>query len=82
MIAKNYPTFLWRKHWRRVLAAQLAAAWQALRAWRGAAARAKLRGMAAGLIGLPKMLRKRRVIQANRRINEAALEALLTDSSR
>jgi GT2 family glycosyltransferase len=82
VIAKNYPTFLWRKYWRRILAAQLAAAWQALRAWRGAAARAKLRGMAAGLIGLPKMLRKRRIIQANRRISEAALEALLTDSSR
>jgi len=82
VIAKNYPIFLWRKHWRRILAAQLATAWQALRAWRGAAARAKLRGMAAGLIGLPKMLRKRRVVQASRRISEAALEALLTDSSR
>jgi GT2 family glycosyltransferase len=82
VIAKNYPTFLWRKHWRRVLAAQLATAWQALRAWRGAAARAKLRGMAAGLIGLPKMLRKRRVVQASRRISEAALEALLMHPSR
>ncbi len=82
VIAKNYPTFLWRKHWRRVLTAQLATAWQALRAWRGAAARAKLRGMAAGLIGLPKMLRKRRAIQASRRISEAALEALLSGSLR
>jgi hypothetical protein len=53
-----------------------------LRAWRGAAARAKLRGMAAGLIGLPKMLRKRRVVQASRRISEAALEALLMHPSR
>ncbi|MFQ3535716.1 MAG: glycosyltransferase family 2 protein [Aggregatilineales bacterium] len=79
VIAKNYPAFLWRKHWRRVLAAQSQTAWKALRAWRGAASRAKLRGMLAGLLGLPRMLKKRRLIQAHRRIGEEALEALLTD---
>ncbi|PJF34535.1 MAG: glycosyltransferase family 2 protein [Candidatus Thermofonsia Clade 1 bacterium] len=80
VIAKNYPKSLWRKHWRRVLAAQWQTAWQALRAWRGAAARAKLRGMAAGLVGLPRMLKKRRLIQARRRISDSALEAMLTDA--
>ncbi len=78
VLAKNYPAFLWRKHWRRLLAAQARTAWQALRAWRGAAARAKLRGMAAGLIGLPRMFGKRRAIQANRRVSNAALEAMLS----
>lgn len=82
VIAKNYPAFLWRKHWRRIVSAQLETAWQALHAWRGAAARAKLRGMAAGLIGLPKMLRKRRALQAHRRISDAALEALLSPPTR
>ncbi|MCS6871483.1 MAG: glycosyltransferase family 2 protein [Anaerolineae bacterium] len=81
VIAKNYPSFLWRKHWRRIVAAQAQTAWQALRAWRGAAARAKLRGMVAGVLGLPRMLKKRRAIQASRRISDSALEALLTDTA-
>lgn len=81
VIAKNYPSFLWRKHWRRIVAAQAQTAWQALRAWRGAAARAKLRGMVAGVLGLPRMLKKRRAIQASWRISDLALEALLTDTA-
>lgn len=81
VIAKNYPASLWRKHWRRILAAQWQIAWQALRAWRGAAARAKLRGMIAGILGLPRALKKRRAIQAGRRISDSALEALLSDSA-
>ncbi len=53
-------------------------AWDALRAWRGAAARARLRGMAAGLWGVPKMLRKRRNIQRARRVSIDYLESVLT----
>ncbi len=75
LIAKNYPTGLLRKHWPKILRAQARIAWEALRAWRGEAARARLRGMLAGLLGLPRMLRKRRAVQQLRRVSDAELEA-------
>ena len=75
LIAKNYPAGLLRKHWRKILRAQACIAWDALRAWRGEAARARLRGMLAGLLGLPRMLRKRRAVQRLRRVSDAELEA-------
>lgn len=78
ILAKDYPAPLWRKHWSKIVRAQVALAADALRAWRGAAARARLRGMAASLLGLPKMLRKRRAIQRSRRVSIAYLESILT----
>jgi hypothetical protein len=78
ILIKDYPAALWRKHAFKILRAQFALAWQALRAWRGAAARARLRGMVAGLRGAPKMLRKRRQIQRERRVSIAYLESILT----
>lgn len=78
LLVKNYPGALWRKHGLKVLRAQLGLAWEALRAWRGAAARARLRGMVAGLIGIPRMMRKRRGIQRARRVSLAYLESILT----
>jgi GT2 family glycosyltransferase len=78
VLAKDYPSDLWRKHGNAVIGAQLRTAWEALKAWRGAAARARLRGMAAGIWGLPTMLRKRRSIQATRRVSLAYLESILT----
>ncbi|MBP8974140.1 MAG: glycosyltransferase family 2 protein [Anaerolineae bacterium] len=78
LLVKNYPGALWRKHGLKVLRAQLGLAWEALRAWRGAAARARLRGMVAGLIGIPRMMRKRRGIQRSRRVSLAYLESILT----
>jgi GT2 family glycosyltransferase len=77
VIAKDYPGALLRKHWRRVLRAQWAITRDALRAWRGEAARARLRGQLAGLLGWPKMLRKRRAIQAARRVPDEYIETLL-----
>jgi len=77
VIAKNYPGALWRRHWREVLRAQLRITGEAVRAWRGAAARARLRGQLAGLIGLPKMLRKRRAVQAARRVSDEYLRQIL-----
>ncbi len=77
VLAKNYPSGLWRKHGGKVVRAQLRLAFEALRAWRGAAARARLRGMLAGLAGLPRQWRKRRAIQRARTVDEAYLEALL-----
>lgn len=77
VLVKDYP--LWRKDAGRILLAQATLALEALRAWRGAAARARLRGMAAGLWGIPRMLRKRRAVQASRKISDADLEALLSE---
>ncbi len=78
LLVKNYPSELWRKHWLKILRAQGHLAWEAIRAWRGAAARARLKGMVASVIGIPRMLRKRRRIQKSRRVSIAYLESMLT----
>jgi GT2 family glycosyltransferase len=78
VIWKNYPSSLLRKHWPAILRAQLRIGWQALQAWRGAAARAKLRGQIAGVAGILRMRRKRAAIQAHRVQDDESLEALLT----
>jgi GT2 family glycosyltransferase len=77
LLVKNYPAALWRKHGGRILRKQLGEGWQALRAWRGEAARARLRGMLAGLRMLPSSLRKRRAIQQARQVSIDALEQML-----
>jgi GT2 family glycosyltransferase len=79
LLAKDYPGDLWRLHWRSVLRAQLRITGEALRAWRGEAARARLRGQLAGLWGLPKMMRKRRSVQRSRTVDRAYLEHILTE---
>ena len=78
LIAKNYPSSLWRRYRGAILGAQWRLAWEALRAWRGAEARARLRGMLAGLLGLPRMLKKRRGVQRLRRVSDADLLRALT----
>jgi GT2 family glycosyltransferase len=78
LIWKNYPTSLLRRYWLLVLKAQLQITAEALRAWRGHAARARLRGQLAGLLGLYKMWSQRRQIQRSRRIDDESLTALLT----
>jgi GT2 family glycosyltransferase len=77
VLAKDYPSALFRKHWRRVLLAQLKISWEALRAWRGEAARARLRGQLSGLWNLPRMLRKRKAIQGSRAASDRYLESVL-----
>jgi len=77
ILAKDYPTSLFRKHWWRIILAQLRISWEALKAWRGEAARARLRGQLAGLWNLPRMLRKRRAIQRSRAITDQYLESML-----
>ena len=77
VIAKDMPGPLIRRYWRHILAAQVRIAREALAAWRGAAARARLRGQIAGLLGLPRWLKKRRHVQATRRVPIEALDALL-----
>ena len=78
LLWKNYPTSLLKKHWRLVLKKQLTITKEALKHWRGEAARARLRGQIAGIFGLPKMLRKRRAIQTHRRLSDKDLIIRLT----
>ncbi|MBN1180552.1 MAG: glycosyltransferase family 2 protein [Anaerolineae bacterium] len=76
-IVKNYPGDMWQDHGQAVLTAQRQLAGTALKAWRGAEARATLRGIAAGVLGMPKMLRKRRAVQAARKADRLYLERLM-----
>jgi len=76
-LVKNYPAELWRKYGNRVLRAQFQLFWEALRAWRGAAARARLRGMWAGIWRIPFVWRKRRSIQQMRSVSVEYLESVL-----
>ncbi len=78
VIAKNYPGALWKRYWPDIVRAQLSITRDALRAWRGAAARARLRGQLAGLLGAPRMLRKRRAIQSSRCVSDEYLLQILS----
>lgn len=82
VLAKNYPPALLRRHWRRALAAQSSIAWSALKAWRGEAARARLRGQLAGLLGFARWRRKQREVYRHRRVTDEQLEALLQRNGR
>ncbi len=76
VLAKNYPRGLWKKYWRVILAAQGRVTRDALANLRGAAARARLRGQIAGLLGLPRWLARRGEVL--RRASDADIEAVLT----
>lgn len=77
VLVKDLPGDLFRKYASAILAAQLKVTGEALRAWRGDAARARLRGQLAGLLGWPRRLRQRRTIQASRTSPIERIEALL-----
>lgn len=77
VLFKDYPDPLWRRHWRAIMRAQMKISQAALRAWRGASARARLRGQLAAWLGLPGCLRKRRAIQASRRVSFEYLSGML-----
>ncbi len=77
VLAKDYPASLWRRYRGAIIRRQWQFFVEALRAWRGAAARARLKGMLAGLIHAPKLLKKRRAIQAARRVDDAYLLSIL-----
>jgi GT2 family glycosyltransferase len=77
VLLKNVPTRLLWRYAPRMLAAQLRIAGAALRHWRGAAARARLRGQLAALGALPLILRRRRAVQARRRVPDAYIASLL-----
>jgi GT2 family glycosyltransferase len=78
ILVKDVPAFVWRKHGGKILRAQMGLAVEAARAWRGEAARARLRGMWAAVWALPMLLRKRREVQAGRTVADSTLEQRLT----
>ena len=65
--------------WRHVARAQWRVTWDAMKAWRGKAARARLRGQLAGLLGWPKMRKEWRRIEAQRQVDDVYLESLFTE---
>jgi GT2 family glycosyltransferase len=77
VLAKDYPASLWKIHRGAIIRAQWRLFAAALRAWRGAAARARMRGMISGVLHLPQLLRKRRRIQATRKVDDAYLLSIL-----
>ncbi len=77
VLAKDVPAPLLRRHWRAILRAQLRITLEALRHARSPAAQARLRGQLAGLLLLPRMLGKRRLVQAGRRVPVQELESFL-----
>lgn len=82
LLMKNFPAALWRKYGSLILRSQGRSAWQALRAWRGQAARARLRGMFAGLRDGLRLWHKRRQIQAMRTVSIDYLESILSPPQR
>ncbi len=77
VIVKDMPGPLLRKHLGRVLRAQARITVDAVRAWRGHAARARLRGQLAGVLTLPRVLAWRRVTQATRTSSLETIDAML-----
>ncbi len=80
LLAKDVPACVWQRHGLKMIGGQLRITWEALQAWRGAAARARLRGQLAGLLGLPKMLAKRKAVQAARKVSDEYVLSLLTEA--
>ena len=79
LLAKDVPGEILRANFGGILAAQWGITRDALRAWRGAAARNRLKGQLAGLLGLPRMLRARRAVQRTRVISTTQARALLSE---
>lgn len=77
VLLRDVPTPLLARHWRGMLRAQLQVSTDALRAWRGEAARARLRGQLAGLAFGLSLLPERREIERRRRVPLDYLESLL-----
>jgi GT2 family glycosyltransferase len=77
VLAKDVPTAIVRRYWRRMVGAQLRFALHS--AWHGRepAARARLRGQIDGLRQLPRALAKRRSVQRRAHVGAAELEQLM-----
>jgi GT2 family glycosyltransferase len=81
LLVKDLPPGLWRRMLPAIARFQLERARHALQAWRGAAARATLRGQLVGLAELPIHLAARPAIQRRRRVSDRLVYALLSPTS-
>jgi GT2 family glycosyltransferase len=79
LLVKDVPGDMWRAHAGAILKSQFSIAFSALRAWRGKAARMRLKGQLAGLLGIPRVMRRRGEVQRTRVISHADLERILSD---
>jgi GT2 family glycosyltransferase len=77
LIFKLFPAAAIQAYWPLMFKAQLDRAASAARAWRGAAARATLRGLAAGVATIPEALAARRQVIAARKVDDAVIMRLL-----
>ncbi len=80
VLARDMPAPLLRRHWRAIIASQGRIVRDAVRHWRGAAARARLRGVVAGLWHLPGAIAQRRALHTGAQIDIEALDRLLDRS--
>lgn len=78
IVVKNLPRGLWRRYGWQIIKRQFGIAWEAIRAWRGEAARARLRGIINGLWTLPSALKKRQHIQAMKTVSDDYIDSILT----
>ncbi len=77
MLAKNMPDALLRENLWAIVSAQVGIAVDALRNFRGEAARRRLAGQLAGLLRLPDQLAKRRLIQSRRLASDSDIRQQL-----
>ena len=77
-IARNYPDELYKRHRREIWGTQWKIARDALRAWRGAAARARLRGQLAALVRWPAWRAERRRAGITPRVSSEYIASILT----
>lgn len=77
VLARNVPWQLLRKHWRAILKAQWRITRDALRAWRGSAARARLRGQVVGLVTCLRWLGYRHRLLGKMRVSADYSDSLL-----
>jgi len=77
ILAKDLPRPLLRRYWPRIVATYAGRTWRAARAWRGAEARATLRGMLAALPALPRFWRKGQALAHLTPAELARIERLL-----
>ncbi len=78
LLVKNLPVEIWKKYGWQILKRQFGLAIDALKAWRGEAARARLRGIMRGLLDLPHILKKRKETQSKRKVSIDYLESILS----
>ena len=77
VLLKALPAPLLRKYWPQIIRAQLNISYDALKAWRGEAARARLKGQLTALAHMPRWLSKRRKVQQQTHIDADVWEQLI-----